>query len=183
MSELVPVNIGACACPGTPHPDGDVLYLKPKLGLAEGMAIKGVASEWLQLEPDERPSQHELTGHLGEVYLEQGVADWNLVGEDGKPLPLTREGLREQVLSDFVRAETAADTADGLYYEPILSPLIQRLRASLLAMQTNGSTSARNGRSTKPRKRSKQSSTTTSQTGVIAEISPPLVGVSSSSGS
>ena len=40
---VISVNIGPCTCPGEPHPDGDVLELREKLSLAQGLAVRGPA--------------------------------------------------------------------------------------------------------------------------------------------
>lgn len=38
---LVPVPIGACTCPGSPHgEEGDIVYLRPKLDLRGGIRVK-----------------------------------------------------------------------------------------------------------------------------------------------
>ena len=44
-TDPVAVGVGACQCPGTPHPDGDVVYLRPQLGLAAGIAIQRLIVE------------------------------------------------------------------------------------------------------------------------------------------
>ena len=36
---LVPVPVGDCRCPGTPHEDGDVVFLYPKLGMEGGSEV------------------------------------------------------------------------------------------------------------------------------------------------
>jgi hypothetical protein len=175
---LIEVSLGECRCPGTPHPDGDLLYLRPKLGLAAGVAIQQTVIDMAG-----NRSAPDITGLLSEAYLRYGVADWNLLDDAGKPLELTPETLREQVLDDFERATPAADRADELYMQATIGPLLPKAPSSLPTMPTNGSTSATNGHIPKPRKRSKRSSTTTSPTGVTATITASPAGVSSSSAS
>jgi hypothetical protein len=175
---LIEVSLGECRCPGTPHPDGDLLYLRPKLGLAAGVAIQQTVIDMAG-----NRSAPDITGLLSEAYLRYGVAEWNLVDETGKPLELTPETLREQVLDDFERATPAADRADELYMQATIGPLLPKAPSSLPTMPTNGSTSATNGNTPKPRKRSKRSSTITSPMGVTATTTDSPAGVSSSSAS
>lgn len=156
-TDLIPVCVGACLCPGTPHADGDFVYLRPKLGLAAGIALQKLIVEARQSAGFDSA---QLTGVLAEAYLLHGVASWDLVGPEG-PIPVTAETIRYQLLEDFTRAEAAADAADDLYMGPVLAPLVKRALASLPTTPTNGSTSpAPAGGSKRPR-RSKPSSTTT----------------------
>lgn len=167
MSDLVPVGIGDCQCPGSPHPDGDVVYLRPKLGLGAGIAIQRLIVEANQ----NRADSAEISGRLAEAYLLHGVADWNLAGEGGKPVPVNEDTVRIMLLSDFARSAPLAEAADDLYMAVVLGPLVNRALASSPATSTNGSTSAsRGGRSTRP-KRSKPSSTSTTQTDDTATTS------------
>ena len=63
--------MGACRCPGTPHPDGDTVYLRPKLGLAAGIAVQAAGRGGQAEAAWTRPS---ITGLLAESYLLVGVA-------------------------------------------------------------------------------------------------------------
>lgn len=179
MSEPVAVHI-ACPCPGTPHPDGDDVYLRPKLGLAGGVALQSLFTGYLREASEGKHSvdMQELTGMLVEGYLLNGIVGWTLVDDKGVPLPLDKDAVREQLLSDFVLSEKIGDVADDLYYTPVLAPLLSRLSDSLQTSPTNGSTSAtksskartarRRSRSTSPSSKPptplKPSSTSTTQT-------------------
>ncbi len=178
MSDLVAVNIGECRCPDAPHADGDVVYLRPKLGLAAGVAVQQTVIDLADVR-----SAPEITGLLSEAYLRYGVADWNLVDAAGKPLDLTPDSLREQVLDDFERATPAADKADELYMQATIGPLLPKAPSSLPTTPISVSTSATNGHTPKPRKRSRRSSTTTTQTGVTETITSSPAGAFNSSGS
>ncbi len=168
MSDLIPVRIGECQCPDTPHPDGDFVHLRPKLGLAAGIALQKLIVEARQSSGFDAA---QLTGVLAEAYLLHGVAQWDLLDANGKGIPVTPETIRYQLLEDFSRAEAAADAADDLYMGPVLAPLVKRALASLPTTQTNGSTSpARAGGSKRPR-RSKPFSTTTTRTDSTATTS------------
>jgi hypothetical protein len=187
MDDLIAVGIGECLCPGTPHADGDWVYLRPKLDLRGGFRVKrrlldlnqaAYAEDEAAKPSSEQMSQLEI--QLAEVYLEEGIADWNLVDEEGQPRPLTPEALREYIFSDYVRAEAVADKADDLYRPPVLDPLFQRALSSLPDTQITKSTSATNGHGSKRPKRSKRSSTSTSQTDATVQITASPGGVSSS---
>lgn len=165
----IPVRVGDCLCPGTPHADGDFVYIRPKLGLAGGIAIqKLVIDANNAVNPMDTA---ELTGVLAEGYLIHGIVDWNLVGESG-PIIITADSIRAHLLNDFERSVAVADAADDLYMKAVLAPLLNRARTSSGSTLTNGSTSARREpTSTRPR-RSKQSSTSTSPTDVTERTSP-----------
>ena len=40
--ENVTVRIGDCACPDAPHPDGDVVYMRPTVSLVLGLACERI---------------------------------------------------------------------------------------------------------------------------------------------
>lgn len=159
MSESdIPVPVGECLCPGTPHEDGDSVYLRAKLGLAAGTTLQRLIVEANQ----NRADNAELTGKLAESYLLLGVSAWTLVDDKGKPIPVNPETIREHLLDDFARSAPVADKADDLYMGPVLAPLVQKALASSSTSTTNGLTSPMPlGRSKRP-KRSKPSSTSTS---------------------
>ena len=194
MSDPVEVNVGECRCPGTPHPF-DLVYLRPKMGYTGGAVLQGEMSEYLSTPVAERGGWVKLNARLKALYLEEGIVGWNLVDEDG-PLAVNVGNIRERFLEDFAAADQVtviADKADGLYYEAVLAPLVARLLESSQPTPTSESTSVTpntdpttkrspsTAPSRTPRKRSKRSSTTTSQTGVTVTTSPSPVFVSSSS--
>ena len=165
MSESAPVGIGECQCPGAPHPDGDSVSLRPRLGLAAGIAIQRLIIEANQTRADSA----EISGKLAEAYLLYGVDAWNLVGDNAKPIPVNEDTIRIYLLSDFARSAPVADAADELYMATVLGPLVNRALQSSPTTSTNGSTSATPAGKPTRRKQSKQSSTTTTQTaGTVA---------------
>lgn len=148
MPDLVPVRFRDCGCPGTPHPDGDIAELRPYLDYAGGAealaAIKSVGDDTAR-----------LAEVLGPVFIRRGVVAWNLIDEDGEPIPVTREAL------DGLRWEDAyelADRADDLYGVQVLAPLVRRMNGSSKTGPTSGSTRPRKTRSQKPRSPSVPSS-------------------------
>src|SRR5688500_7489614 len=93
----VAVPIGPCQCSGTPHEDGDVVELRERLGLAQGVQVQTVIVAARQ---QDQPVE-VITGLLSEAYIRVGVSGWNLTDEQGKPLPVTRETIEDRLLSDF----------------------------------------------------------------------------------
>jgi hypothetical protein len=162
-TDLIPVRVGGCLCPGTPHADGDFVYLRPKLGLAGGIVVQSVVQDAIRNRVDANVS----IGLLADAYLSQGVADWNLVDDKGDPIPILYPTLRTFLLDDFERSIGAANVADELYRGPVVDPLVTRVLASMESLRstpTNGSTSPQSGGGSKHPRRSKRSSTTTSPT-------------------
>jgi hypothetical protein len=164
--ELVNVEV-ACPCAGTPH-EKDTVGLRPKLGLRAGMLLQRFLRD--SLKEGAQDEDGEIAALLTEGFLIHGVASWTFVDAEGTPIPVTDETIRDLVLSDFALAAPVADKADELYTDPVVLPLMAPASTSSPPSPTNGSTSAPNGHTQKRRTRSKPSSTSTSQTGVIATI-------------
>ena len=163
MTDLVPVRV---PCPSGQHPDGDSVSLKPKLGLAAGIAaqqtIQGIGKG---------ASTAEVTGTLLELYLRHGVAEWTLHNGDGKPYDLTPKSLQEHLLDDFAVAEPIADVADSLYYAAVVAPLVAAASKSSQATPPAPSTSAGTGSPASRRRRSRPSSITATPMGDTAPTS------------
>lgn len=109
-----------CACPGTPHPDGDLVYLHPALPFLGGLASRSVlASVGDAIVAEEM---------LGRVYLRHGIAGWNLLDGRGKPRDLTPEAAEAEF--PWSRGgRLICEACDVLYQEEILAPLVERLQA------------------------------------------------------
>lgn len=175
MIESVPVTT-ACPCPGTPHANGDTVYLRARLGLAAGIAVQRLIIESNQ----PRPDVAEITGLLAEAYLLHGVESWTFTDEQGEAVAVNPVTIRSILLADFSLASPVADAADDLYMAPVILPLVNRAQTSSPSTPTNGSTSRRRSGTSKRPKPSKPSSTTTTPTASTVETSPALAGVSSS---
>ena len=180
--DAVPVKI-ACPCPGTPHADGDTVGLRPKLGLVGGTIVQGVVvAAKNRAEAEGRPLDVGTTTALvSEAYLLQGVCEWTLVDEIGKPVPVNAETIRSHLLDDFTLASAVSDKADDLYMEAVIRPLLAPASTSSPPTPINGSTSASNGRTPKRPKQSRRSSTSTTQTAGTETTSASPDGASSSS--
>lgn len=126
----VPVRIGACECPDTPHADGDFVYLAPVLSAPGGMAAQGAIA-------DAGNDGVRLQELLWRVYRDHGVIGWNLVNEDG-PVDLTAHNL-EAALPYGKGGRLVADKADDLYAQDVLAPFAERVEQ--LKRSLAGSTS------------------------------------------
>jgi hypothetical protein len=149
-SAPVEVRLDGCYCPGTPH-DADVVYLRPSLSMAGGMAAQAAIQEGAS-------DQFVLQELLAQVWIRHGVVSWNLVDEDG-PLPLTPDNV-VAALPYGKGGRLVAERADALYAEDILAPLRERLASISRSGRTNGSTST-----PKPSTRKRRSPSSTATTG------------------
>ena len=147
MPETIPVRFRDCACPGSPHPDGDVAELRPYLdypGGAEALqSVTDVDEDGNSTLADVR----EWPQRIGPVFIRRGVVAWNVVDDDG-PVPVTREALEALPWED---AYELADRADDLYGGQVLAPLVKRMALFSKAGPTGGSTPRRRKSSQKRR--------------------------------
>lgn len=114
----VPVPVGACLCPGTPHADGDVVYLAPELSTIAGQAAQGAIAA-----SEDSARLEEL---LWRVYRDHCITGWNFLDADGDPVPLTSAN-RERGLPFTKGGRLVAEKADELYAQDVLAPLRARL--------------------------------------------------------
>lgn len=141
MAEPVPVKVRSCTCPGSPHPDGDVVYLPPTIGLMDGLAAEqalfdldvshpirpGLAD---QAEAGDARAIAELTDIANRRFLAlrpswfpmfvRQASGWNVVDQDGERVPFDIN----VVLGDYAMARKVADAAAELYQEPLLAPFM-----------------------------------------------------------
>jgi hypothetical protein len=148
--ELIPVEV-ECRC--AEQHDHDTVYLRPRLGLAAGIAIQR-----LVVEANQAPvpaTAADMTGVLAEAYLLHGIESWTI------QKPVTAATIRAELLDDFARGAVVADRADDLYMAAVLAPLLKKAASSLPGTSSNGSTSVPGNGHRPAKKRSKPSSTTT----------------------
>ena len=172
-----------CLCPPTKagdvrHPDGDTVTLREKLDFRSALTARNVFVLLKSEDPD--VSTGEIMAALTETYLLTGIASWSLQDEKGKPLPVSRQAIRDILLTNQEAAMTVGDEADELYSEAVIVPLVARALKSSLDTPINGSTSPTNGSGLKRPRQSKPSSTITSLTDDTETISSSLAGVSNS---
>ena len=157
---LIPVEVGACRCPGAPHPDGDVVFLHPNIGFHGGIVAQNVIVSGLE--------RSELQASLLDVYIRYGVADWSFVDEDGDKVA---DAIESIILRNFAIGAAVADKADAIYTDSVLNPLRAVPSKSSKPSRINGSTSAPTASSSKRPRPLKPSSTTTTPTDDTATTS------------
>jgi hypothetical protein len=152
MSEPVEVRVRGCECPGSPHPDGDVVYLAPKLSLAGGLAASADISAAL--------GNGTMLAQLWQVtFVRYGAIGWNWLDEDGDPVPFDVNVL----LDDYDLASPVAEKADELYGDTVARPFLTRLKAISQRGRTDSSTSPTSPSTTKRRARSSRATTAASK--------------------
>lgn len=149
-AEPVAVPLEACYCPGTPHEDGDVVFLAPTLSMAGGMAAQSAMTAGFT-------DAIRLQEMLATIWIRHGVVGWNLVDEDG-PLEVNERNV-EMALPYGKGGRLVAEKADDLYAEDILAPLVQRQRNISRGGRTAPSTSATPASTRKRRSRSSTATT------------------------
>lgn len=156
MMDRIAVRARDCACPGTPHEEGDVVFLLAKLSFVGGLAaqadIVSAAGDHAAL------AQRWLV-----TYVRHGAVGWNLTDEAGDPVPFDVE----TILADYGFALPVAEKADELYSASIIDPLTARLND----ISRNGRTDA----STSPRVRSIPKRRGSSSRGRSAAMKPSIV--------
>lgn len=152
----VPVPLGFCPCEGTPHPDGDIVYLRPDLPVPAGIKARAWFAEAMTGELD----TVNLQGRIAALWLEVGVTSWTFLDDDGAPIPVTAENI-VRALPYGKGGRLVADKADDLYVDSVVTPLAQKLQALSQPGRTPGSQKATLRSRTSPRKPRSRSSTAT----------------------
>jgi hypothetical protein len=170
-----PVSGLPCPCPNTPHPDGDTVELRDKLGLAAGVELQRDVREALGT------SEGHIVGLLVEGYVRHGVCAWTFTDELGKPVEVTPENIQKWVLDDFTLATPIAEKADELYENAVLGPLVREAASLLPTTPTESSTSPTDSGSDESQTPSQPSLTsTTPMDGTVVTLSWPDGGSKSS---
>lgn len=154
----IEVRVRDCTCPGEPHPEGDVVYMRPTLPLAGGLeaehdysqALAAVIAEagpkpiggWSEevREQMSRDVSERLRRRWLATYVRYGAIGWNFLDDDGDPVPFDVDAI----LDDYGLAQPVAEKGDELYGETVTRPLVAR--------QATLSQRGRNSDSTSPRK-------------------------------
>ena len=166
--ELVPVRVGYCPCEGSPHADGDTVYLYPELSMSGGMAAQGAISEAMT---DTGLDQVRLQELLAQVWITHGVASWTFLADpqpngERPTIPLTPENI-VRALPFGKGGRLVADKADDLYNEAVLAPLVEMSNMLLKRGSTRTPAQTSSNRATR-RSQPKRSSTATTAKGLRA---------------
>lgn len=169
-----------CICPpqagGEPrHAQGDTITLRDPLDFRTTLILRQTV-QWLRSTGD--PSEAEILAALSEAYLLHCIGAWTLVDEKGRPVSVSRAGVESRLLPHVDEAVLITDAAEGLYTEKVLLPLVVPGLMSSRGGPMVASTSATNGHSPKPQKRSRPSSTGPTPTVVTAPTEWSRDGVS-----
>jgi hypothetical protein len=130
MADLVAVRVRACECPGTPH-EGDVVFVTPTPSLQCGLQAQAdiIAAAG---------NGTTLAASWQVTFVKYGAVGWNLVDEDGDPVPFDVGVL----LADYGIAAPVGERCDELYGDAVMRPLLARLKNISRSGSTGGSTSA-----------------------------------------
>jgi hypothetical protein len=181
------IHLDECLCPDGKHGEkGDSVTFRSPLPFAAVRAIRYAGA--IARDEDPESSIATLMAVMSEGFIMEGIESWTL-RDKGKPLEVSKANIRLHILGNMVAAQIIGDHADLIYQPEVLHPLTALARRSLQPSPTKGSTSAPNGSpstsqtetedspepssipSVKRPKRSRPSSTTSTQTGSIAATS------------
>ena len=135
MSDLLPVNVGACRCPGTPHTDGDIVSLDTQLSTPAGIAAQAAlmdGSSW-----EERYSGMVMG------LMRFSVRAWTFRDEDGA-VPITPDNVERQLPWLHGGKEVAAAITQ-LHQASILDPFVEAFNRRKSANKTPTTSSSPNG--------------------------------------
>ena len=163
MTEPIPVRVRACACPDTPHADeGDLVYIRPTLSLAGGLAAERVLAAAILTHPlSEQASEQDrlrvalerkgyLMDHWTPLFIEHGATGWNLTDEAGAP----RRFSTAAILEDWSLARALVDLLDERYSDAVLAPFQTPPDEHSQSGPTDGGTPRPTARTRSPRARS-----------------------------
>lgn len=148
VSENVEVRVRDCACPGTPHPDGDVVYMTPTVGLELGMAAE-MDMQSVGAIPDDR-KVNALMAKWGVTYVLYGAVGWNFEQVDDRgrrePVPFDVNVL----LADYLLGKPVADKGADLYGPTVMAPFLEAATKASKAQRTPPSRAGLTSDSTSP---------------------------------
>jgi hypothetical protein len=168
MSDLIPVRVREC--PDGTHPEGDHVFILPKLGLEGGIAARQDLAEVRRLYPitsADISDAGEFVTEAGRAYdaalvrrwmvtfCRYGAVSWELHDEGGEVWPFDVSRL----LGDAELGFVVADRADDFYRESVMRPLLERARQTSRSGATGSSTSRPTTSTGKRRARSSRPAT------------------------
>lgn len=132
MNEIE-VPIGECRCPNSPHPDGDVVWMRDKPDLAMALAARSAMHQ-------SSPLMGEASAAVWSVYIRHGVVRWNLLDEKGKAIPVTFDTILDRMADWLHGGEIVSNRGSELYHESIFLPPAKPGSSSQPPTPSNGST-------------------------------------------
>lgn len=170
-----------CICPakgGAQRHASDTVTLADRLDFRTLLTLRQAIGFEIR-EPETSPAS--IIAVLIEQYLLHCVTGWSLVDEAGKAVPVSRQAIRDRLLTHQEEAEIIGTAADDIYTDTVTLPLTHRASSSSETTPTPGSTSATNGHGTRRPKPSKPSSISTTPMVVTGPMAASHGGGSSSS--
>lgn len=111
----VEVRLTSCDCPGTPHADGDLIYLRPRADMNMGLAAQVALRQSGNYRGDAESA-------LLSVMVRYGVIAWTCRDAEG-PVRVTTDAVVERLgWSNDAMAVMAK--ARELYWDTVLAPLV-----------------------------------------------------------
>lgn len=147
MTEPTEVRV-ECPCDGTPHPDGDTVYLKDEpdvpMYVAWNVTFEGVQGSALSISEWHADMQGAFAG----VYLRHGIRSWTFVDEKGDSILISPSSVN-RLLPFMKGGKAVVDACDALYGTKLMAPLVEALGRTRPQRPTKKSSAAgRTGKST-----------------------------------
>lgn len=137
MRSTLFVRVRDCACPGSPHEEGDGVFLSSTLSAEGGIAAEQQMGEIRDVD--------QLTQKWLVTFVRYGAQGWNFLDEDG-PVPFDVEDL----LADWGLARPVALRAAELYQEAVSAPFQTAPARPSANGRTRATTSRRRSRTPSP---------------------------------
>jgi hypothetical protein len=140
-AELIPVRVRDCACPETPHEEGDLVYMAPTVGLELGMAAEMDMSAVGDYPEDRKATA--LMAKWGVTYVLYGAVGWNLEQLDDKGRREPRPFDPKVLLDDYTLGKPVADKGADLYGPVVMAPFLEAATKAIARRtppSSNGST-------------------------------------------
>lgn len=168
MSDLIPVWVREC--PDGTHPEGDHVYILPKLSLEGGIAARQDLAEARRLceittadfdakgnplTPAGRAYDAAIIRLWMVTFCRYGAVSWELHDAGGEVWPFDVDTL----LADAEIGYLVADRADDFYREAVTRPLAQGARQTSRSGAADGSTSQPKTSTGPQRRRSSRATT------------------------
>jgi hypothetical protein len=117
----VSVRVRDCACPGHPHSEGDVVFLREKASLPLGLAIQSDMAYAIRAVPADQVASL-VTARWVVSYVLHGATGWNFLDERGEPVPFDPQAL----IDDYTLGRAVGERADQLYGDVVVKPLLPK---------------------------------------------------------
>lgn len=126
MSDPTEVVIGECPCPGTSHPEGDVVFLKDEPDVPMFVAFNITWSDVSQESLSINEWQADIQGRLAALYLRHGIRRWTFTDEKDNSVPIT-PGNVARLLPYMKGGKEVADACAELYSEKLTAPFVEEM--------------------------------------------------------